>query len=134
MYQLKTIKCPRKYEVGFISEGQKRTQHRVSTRAQLWMSCAPAFAANLCRPGSLLWGQKVQRAADALGCDSSGYALSCTIPSPAQKVFSGLNQETNQHFACGQYQSPPSWLLPHNPGDLYNEMDLDIFIVFVLFY
>ena len=49
MYQLKTIKCPRKYEVGFISESQKRTQHRVSTRAQLWMSCAPAFAANLCR-------------------------------------------------------------------------------------
>ena len=52
MYQLKTIKCTRKYEIGIILRVRKEHNTESAQAAQLWMSCAPAFAADLCRPES----------------------------------------------------------------------------------
>lgn len=74
------------------------------------------------------------RAADALGCDSSGCILIYTVCIPAYKVVPDLRQGTSQHFACGQHQRPPSWLLLQSPGDLCSEVDLDIFITLVPFF
>lgn len=76
----------------------------------------------------------MQRAAGTLGCDAIVCVLIYTVSIPVYKVVSGLSQGTSQHFANGQHQSPPSWFLLQNPGDLCHGMHLDIFITIVLFF
>lgn len=90
-----------KYKIEINFEGYQKISTYLSTGQPSCADCASAFAANLCRAESLLWGQT---AVGVLVCDSTGCVLIHPLLVPTHRVVSGLSQETSQHFACGQHQ------------------------------